>query len=124
MFIAVGGSCCNCPVHDPQAQVSVLDVMDLFYREESGAYHCIHDVPVHGTVGDLARNLLEHIDDRPLYQAVISYAGRPIRPEDVAPLSDAGIGPEATVDIAWRLKSDIELLFEMLRCVLFDSSSF
>ena len=121
LFIEADGSSCTCPIHDApvsyQAQVQglVLDVMDLWYREESGAYHCIHDVPAQGTVGDLARKVLEHIGDRPLYQAVISYARRPIRPEDVAPLSDAGIGPEAAVNIAWRLKSDIELLFEMLR---------
>ena len=46
---------------------------------------------------------------------MISYGRYPIEAEDVVPLSDAGIGQEATIDIAWRLKPDIELLFEMLR---------
>ena len=90
-------------------------VMDLWYREDAKAIQCIHDVPVQGTVGDLARKVLEQIGDRPLYQAVISYGRYPIEAEDVVPLSDAGIGQEATIDIAWRLKPDIELLFEMLR---------
>ena len=120
LFIGAGASSCTCPFHDAplskkvQVQGPVLVVMDVWYRDESGAYHGIHDVPVQGTVGDLARNLLQHIDDRPLHQAVMSYKEYPIEPESVLPLSDAGIGPETVVDVGWRLKSDIELLFEML----------
>ena len=114
LFIGSGGS--------SPAQGQTLDVMDLWYREDSGDCRGLHDVPVQGTVGDLARKVLAQIGDRPMYQAVMSYTGYLIEAENILPLSDAGIGPEVTVDIAWKLKPDIELLFEMY--VPFDSSSF
>ena len=80
--------------------------IDVFYRDQSGGAQAV-SVPRDGTVGDIERAITQR-DGRPVQ---VIWDG--VALDDTTALSEAGIGPEAMVQIL-PLSVDIQCLFQML----------
>ena len=98
---------------DPAKKVPIVQ---LFYND-AGPQHSI-EVPADGTIEDLLHEVRVQQGRPDSHEAVAWFQGTHLEDLDL-PLSDAGIGPEASVGIMWR-KKDIVLLFELLRLSFFD----